>query len=153
MPRRVFFSFDYTDVWRANVVRNSWVGRDREAAGFFDAAEREQVQRQGDLAIQRWIDRQMANTSVTVVLVGQATNLSRWVRYEINQSVDLGKGLLEVSIARIGDQLGLRAGNCGKLVPWWAPTYCWVADNGYRNFRDWVEIAAQAAQRPPLLRR
>lgn len=38
MVRRTFFSFHYTrDVWRANVVRNCWHGRDREAAGFWDS--------------------------------------------------------------------------------------------------------------------
>ena len=40
MARRVFFSFHYErDHWRANVVRNSWVTKDRESAGFFDAGE------------------------------------------------------------------------------------------------------------------
>ena len=39
MARRVFFSFHYErDIWRANVVRNSWVTQDREAAGFWDAS-------------------------------------------------------------------------------------------------------------------
>ena len=39
MARRVFFSFHYErDIWRANVVRNSWLTKDREAAGFFDAS-------------------------------------------------------------------------------------------------------------------
>jgi len=39
MVRRVFFSFHYErDIWRANIVRNSWVTKpDREAAGFVDA--------------------------------------------------------------------------------------------------------------------
>ncbi len=39
MARRVFFSFHYErDVWRAGQVRNSWVTKDREEAGFWDAA-------------------------------------------------------------------------------------------------------------------
>jgi len=38
MARRVFFSFHYgRDIWRANVVRNSWLLKgDREDAGFWD---------------------------------------------------------------------------------------------------------------------
>lgn len=39
MARRVFFSFHYDrDIVRVSQVRNSWVTRDREAAGFWDAA-------------------------------------------------------------------------------------------------------------------
>ena len=44
MARRVFFSFEYRhDVTRAMVVRNSWVTQGKEAAGFVDAAELEEV--------------------------------------------------------------------------------------------------------------
>ena len=39
MARRVFFSFEYGDVSRAMVVRNSWVTKGREAAGFVDLGD------------------------------------------------------------------------------------------------------------------
>ena len=58
MARRVFFSFEYGDVSRAMVVRNSWVTQGKEAAGFVDAAEFEKLKKQGDAAIKRWIDSQ-----------------------------------------------------------------------------------------------
>ena len=80
MARRVFFSFKYEDVSRAMVVRNSWVTQGREAAGFIDAADFEDLERQGDSAIQAWIDEQLNGTSVTVVLVGEDTCDSRWVK-------------------------------------------------------------------------
>ena len=86
MARRVFFSFAYEDVWRANVVRNSWVTQGKEAAGFVDAAAFESLKRNGDRAIQNWIDSQINGTSVTVVLVGAETCYSRWVKYEIEKS-------------------------------------------------------------------
>jgi len=54
MARRVFFSFEYGDVSRAMVVRNSWVTQGKEAAGFVDAAEFEKLKKQGDAAIKRW---------------------------------------------------------------------------------------------------
>lgn len=66
MARKVFFSFKYKDVSRAMVVRNSWVTQGTQAAGFIDAADFEKVKRQGDGAIQRWIDAQLNGTSVTV---------------------------------------------------------------------------------------
>ena len=76
--RKVFFSFKYKDVSRAMVVRNSWVTQGKEAAGFVDAANFEEIKRQGDAAILRWINNQLNGTSVTVVLVGQDTCNSRW---------------------------------------------------------------------------
>ena len=84
MARRVFFGFKYKqDVSRSMVVRNSWVAQGKEAAGFIDAADFEKLKRQGDPAIKNWIDKQLNGTSVTVVLVGEKTCDSRWVKYEI----------------------------------------------------------------------
>jgi len=106
MARRVFFSFHYErDVWRANVVRKIWVTKpDREAAGFIDAAEFEEIQRQGDLAVKRWINSQLKGTSVTAVLIGAETYRRRWVRYEIIKSFDKGNGLLGIYIHKIKDK-------------------------------------------------
>lgn len=108
MARRVFFSFHYErDVWRANVVRNSWVTKpDREAAGFIDASEFEEIKRQGEQAVKRWIDNQLEGTSVTVVLIGTETYLRDWVRYEIVKSFDRGNGQLGIHIHQIKDQNG-----------------------------------------------
>ena len=89
MARRVFFSFKYKDVSRSMVVRNSWVAQGKEAAGFVDAANFEKIKRQGDTAIKRWIDNQLNGTSVTVVLVGQHTCGSRWVKYEIGTEKEI----------------------------------------------------------------
>ena len=86
--RYVFFSFEYTDVSRAMVVRNSWVTQGNKAAGFIDAADFEEIKRRGDASIKRWIDEQLESTSVTVVLVGQHTCSSRWVKYEIDKSIE-----------------------------------------------------------------
>src|SRR5438045_8978625 len=98
MARRVFFSFEYSDVSRAMVVRNSWVTQGREAAGFIDAADFEQLKKKGDDAIETWIDDQLNGTSVTVVLVGKDTCTSKWVKYEIEKSEELGNGLLGIDI-------------------------------------------------------
>jgi len=39
MVRRIFFSFHYArDIWEANLVRNCWYERDRQAAGFWDSS-------------------------------------------------------------------------------------------------------------------
>ena len=74
MARRVFFSFHYgRDIWRVNQVRQSWVTKDRETAGFWDASLWEEARKKGDAAIKKMIDDALRNTSVTVVLIGAET--------------------------------------------------------------------------------
>ena len=144
MARRVFFSFEYGDVSRAMVVRNSWVTQGREAAGFIDAADFEDLERQGDSAIKRWIDGQLAGTSVTAVLVGSKTCSSRWVTYEINKSIERGNGLLGIDISKIKDLQGNTSERCGE-IPKGYKFYLWNKDDGYHNLGDWIEKAAADA--------
>lgn len=146
MARRVFFSFEYSDVSRAMVVRNSWVAQDREAAGFIDAADFEKLKRQGDSAIRSWIDNQLNGTSVTVVLVGEKTCSSRWVRYEIEKSIEVGNGLLGIDISKIKDLQGNTSERCGQ-IPEGYDFYLWFKDHGYDNMGDWIESAAIDAGR------
>lgn len=144
MARRVFFSFKYEDVSRAMVVRNSWVTQGKEAAGFVDAADFEKLKKQGDAAIQRWIDAQLNGTSVTVVLVGQETCGSRWVKYEIDKSKALGHGLLGIDVSKIKDLQGQTSKRCGE-IPTGYPFYFWNNDDGFKNMGTWIEAAATAA--------
>lgn len=147
MARRAFFSFKYyEDVSRAMVVRNSWVTQGREAAGFIDAADFEKLKRQGDPAIKAWIDNQLIGTSVTVVLVGGKTCSSRWVKYEIEKSEEIGNGLLGIDISKIKDFKGNTSERCGK-IPEGYEFYLWNNDDGYNNLGAWIEKAAKAAGR------
>ena len=147
--RKVFFSYKYKDdVSRANVVRNSWVTQGKEAAGFIDAADFEEIKRQGDTAIQDWIDSQLKGTSVTVVLVGQRTCSSRWVRYEIERSIEIGNGLLGIDISKIKDLQGNTSQLCDEIpIPKDYLFYSWDKDDGYNKMGDWIEKAAKQAGR------
>jgi MTH538 TIR-like domain (DUF1863) len=146
MARRTFFSFKYGDVSRAMVVRNSWVTQGREAAGFIDAAAFEALKKNGDAAIKAWVDDQLDGTSVTVVLVGKDTCGSRWVKYEIEKSVEIGNGLLGIDISKIKDLNGNTTERCGQ-IPKGYDFYYWNNDDGYHNLGDWIEKAAKAAGR------
>lgn len=146
MARRAFFSFKYEDVSRAMVVRNSWVAQGKEAAGFIDAADFEKVKRQGDTAIKNWIDNQLKGTSVTVVLVGERTCASRWVKYEIKKSIEIGNGLLGIDVSKIKYLQGNTSARCGK-IPTGYSFYLWNNDDGYNNMGDWIEKAAKDAGR------
>ena len=163
MVRRVFFSFHYKrDNWRANQVRNSWVTQDdHEERGFIDAADWEDLKKQGDGAIERWIDDQLVGTSVTAVLIGNETYGRRWVDYEIEESYNNSKGLVGIYVHQLknrDEHQDLRGQN--PLDKWYVErngvktyfseifeTYDWVRDNGYKNMGDWVEEAAEIAGR------
>ena len=161
--RHVFFSFDWDDVWRVNQVRHSWVSKGSyTAAGFVDSAKIETLKRNTDRAIELWIDGQMTGASVTCVLIGSETYLSKWVRYEIEKSIDEEMGLLGIYIHNIKDQR-LNTATKGKS-PFreqfgWKPLkredlsypcclyYDWVNDSGYDNLDNWIETAARQAGR------
>jgi hypothetical protein len=161
MVRRVFFSFHYeNDVWRANVVRNSWVTKpNTETAGFIDAAAFEQVKKGGDGAIKRWIDDQLIGTSVTVVLIGSDTSNREYIQYELEKSWKRGNGIIGIYVHQIRDRLGnISPKGSNTFGPLFTSlyddkkyfyerfsTYDWVDNNGYSNLGDWVEVAAKAA--------
>lgn len=144
MARKVFFSFKYEDVSRAMVVRNSWVTKDKESAGFIDKAEFEEVKKKGDQAIKNWIDSQLKGTSVTVVLVGEKTCDSKWVKYEIEKSIEKGNGLIGIDISKIKDLQGNTSERCAE-IPKGFKFYLWNKDNGYENMGKWIEEAAKEA--------
>lgn len=160
MARRVFFSFHFErDVWRAGQVRNSWVTKDRESAGFWDAAAWEEVKKKSDDEIEKWIANQLIGTSVTVVLIGAETSTRKYVGYEIKQSYNKGNGILGIYIHNIKDSNG-KTDTAGPnpLDNWYVekdgvktyfssmyPTYDWVLNDGYHNLGKWVEDAASKA--------
>lgn len=126
------------------VVRNSWITKGKEAAGFIDKAEFEEVKKKGDQAIKNWINKQLEGTSVTVVLVGEKTCSSRWVKYEIKQSIERGNGLLGIDVSKIKDLSGNTSERCGK-IPEGYDFYLWNNNEGYKNMGDWIEKAAKDA--------
>lgn len=157
MARRAFFSFHYErDVWRAGQVRNSWVTKDRESAGFWDSTAWEEVKKKGKASVEKWIDDQLKGTSVTVVLIGAETSTREYVGYEIDQSHKKGNGMLGIYIHNMKDadkKTDTKGANPfsshtfkdadGKIVTY--PTYDWVNDDGYNKMGDWIEAAAKKA--------
>lgn len=143
MARRVFFSFHYQpDVNRANVVKNAWMGRDREDAGFFNSSVVEATKRTSDEALKRFLREGMNGSSVVCILTGAQTAQRRWVRYETLMALRDNRGLVEVAIHNIRcmrTQTGCLAGTSilSQLGYWFlgekvhfaelSPTNQWVA--------------------------
>ncbi|MCE4540753.1 TIR domain-containing protein [Pelomonas sp. P7] len=144
MARKVFFSFKYDDVYRAMNVRNSNVIGGVLKSGFIDKADFEKVEKKGQDAIRDWIDDQLDGTTVTVVLVGEKTDKSKWVKYEIAQSIKRGNGILTIDISKIEDGQNNTTDCCSLRVPDYEH-YRWNKDKGRDNLGAWVEAAAKAA--------
>lgn len=163
MARRVFFSFNYErDILRVGQIRNSGVvlPPGDTTAGFIDNATWESVKKQGDAAVERWINNQLSNTSVTVVLIGAETANRHWINYEIIESIKRGNGLLGVYIHNVKDlnqRIDYKGENPFNYIRWDGgkgdpisdtyPTYDWVMDSGRQNLSSWIEKAATAAGR------
>ena len=161
MARRTFFSFHYkNDVTRAYVVRHNWVTKpNTEAAGFIDAADFEKVEKEGEDAVKRWINKQLEGTSVTVVLIGSESNSREYIKYELKQSYARGNGMFGIYIHQIKDlnqktsakgsnQFGeIGKDNSGNAVYFSTnyPCYDWIDNNGYNNLGKWIEEAAKKA--------
>lgn len=148
MTRRAFFSFHHgRDNWRVGQVRNSWVTKDRETAGFWDAAEWEEVKLKTPLEIKKWIDKQLTGTSVTVVLIGAETSQRTYVKYEIERSIERGNGLIGIYIHNMKDVNSNTDTKGSNPLPAGFATYDWINDNGRDNIGAWIEKAAKAAGR------
>lgn len=76
----------------------------------------------------------------------QKTCDSRWVKYEINESIKRGNCLLGIDISKIEDFNGNKSERCGK-IPVGYDFYLWFKHDGYNKMGDWIEKAAKDAGR------
>jgi hypothetical protein len=105
---------------------------------FFDRSLVDPIMSRDEAYIRRSIRNQMQGTSVTVVLIGDKTHTSRWVDWEIEESVGRGNGLLGIKLK----------GKSGARTPALLRTYraevlIWQPS----QFEDVIERAAVAAGR------
>jgi hypothetical protein len=156
MARKIFFSFHYErDAWRAGQVRNSDLIPNEDEQGFIDAAAWEEIKRQGQGAIERWILGQFEGTSVTVVLIGSETAQRPWVDFEIRESWKRGNAIVGLYIHNVKDnesKTDMQGANPldnvylanGQALSTICPVYDWVLHDGRNNLGTWADQAAQA---------
>lgn len=146
MARRTFFSFHYElDVQRASVVRKSSQLKTSITPDWIEASIWESAKTTGKAAVQKLIDDALVGTSVTAVLIGTETASREWVKYEIDQSIARGNGLLGIYIHNIKDFSGSTASKGTNPLSSGYQTYDWIRDDGYNNLGTWVEDAYDAA--------
>jgi hypothetical protein len=113
-----------------------------------------------DGAVKEWIERELAGTAVTVVLLTAASGSVDTVKYEVKRSYGRGNGLVAVRVHGLPGRDGTTDGPGANpldeiLVPARGDTvplaelcalWDWVDDDGAHHVADWV---AAAAARPP----
>lgn len=131
MPkRRVFISFDHDDTAQVNGflgLRNIM-----DNLEFYNHKLDREIQGQSDEYKRRRIrEKYIRPASVTIVLIGNRTAFSKWVGWEIEDSVAEGNGLLGIRLQGTDGPIpaGLPANNVGG----WDP----------EKFLSWIEWAAQ----------
>ena len=107
--KKVFFSYHYEkDGNRVDEIRSMGLTRDIKPVSKEDW---EEICRQGDDSIKRWIDNNMKDAECVVVFIGEETAQRKWIRYEIEKAWNEGKGLFGVYIHNIPDPV---TGKCKK---------------------------------------
>lgn len=158
MTRKAFYSFHYKpDNWRASQVRNMGIVEGNKPASDNDW---EDVKKDGDKAIQNWIDGQLSGKSVAIILIGENTAGRKWIDYEIEKAWNTKKGLLGIYIHNLknsnGDQsskgsnpfAGFSIGGkkLSTIVKAYNPPYTSsisVYSHIEDNLADWIEEAIE----------
>jgi hypothetical protein len=119
------------------------------------------MKRDGDEAIERWIDKQIAGTSVTVVLIGSETLDSKYVQYAIKKSYELGNAIIALKIGKIknlSQQTSISQSvvkivgkkNNGELL-WFDEIidreYDYIKNDGYNNLEKWINDVDKVKER------
>jgi hypothetical protein len=114
-----------------------------------------------DGAVKEWIERELAGTAVTVVLVTAATGSVDVVKYEVKKSYGRGNGLVAVRVHGLPGRDGTTDEPGANpldevLVPARGDTvplaelcalWDWVDDDGASRVVEWVEHAARRVPR------
>lgn len=107
--RQVFFSFHYkNDCRRAAQIRSIGV---IEGNAPISDNDWEKLKNTSDETVKNWIKKEMKMRSCVIVLVGNETASRKWIKYEIEEAWNSGKGLLGIYIHNIKDP---QTGKCNK---------------------------------------
>lgn len=117
--RNVFISFANEDLALVNFLRGQ-AKNENSNLDFIDRSLREPYNSENEEYIRRGIRERIRQTSVTVCFISENTAQSKWVDWEIRESINLGKGVVAMyqgesppsKLPPVIKELGI------KLVPW-----------------------------------
>lgn len=158
IQRRAFYSFKYDeDGQRASLVRNIGVVTENRQA--IDN-EWESVRSSSEPVIKQWINSQIDNRSVVIVLIGASTAGEKWINYEIRRGWNENKGVLGIHIHKLNDfnsnqsrrgnnpfrGFSVRGKSLTNIVPTYDPpqsTSRGVYGHIEDHIADWIEEAIE----------
>ena len=157
MAKQCFLSFHYKpDVWRVSQIKE--IGSIDEQP-ILDANKWEEIKKNGDDAVKRWIADNMKSKECLIVLVSEKTSDRRWVKYEIKKAWQDGLGVLAIYIHNLKDSSGSQGKKgtnpfaglsvdgesiTGKVYDPPYTTSTNVYDHIKSNIEDWVSAAVKA---------
>jgi hypothetical protein len=101
MAKKCFLSFHYEpDSWRVSQIKQMGV---IEGQPVLAANKWEEVKKKGEAAIKEWIANNMKGKDCLVVLVGKDTAGRQWVKHEIKEAWNAGKGVFGIYIHNLKD--------------------------------------------------
>lgn len=104
MAKKCFLSFHYKpDNWRVQQIKQMGA---IEEQPLLAANKWEEIKKNGDAAIEKWIADNMKGKDCLVVLVGEKTAGRRWVKHEIRTAWAKGMGMLAIHIHNLADSEG-----------------------------------------------
>ncbi len=117
--RNTFLSFDNDDRDEVNLLRGQ-AKNDKSDIEFIDWSVKDPIDSDKAKYIKLKISQRIKQCSLTVVYVSDTTHKSKWVNWEINRSLELGK---EVVATHKGDTAPRKLPdaikeNKIKVVPW-----------------------------------
>lgn len=93
--RHVFISFDHEDLNEVNLLRGQ-AKNDKVDLQFDDYSVKEPFDSTNADYVKRQIREKIEHCSVTVVYLSEKTASSKWVNWEIEESIKRGKGVIGV---------------------------------------------------------
>jgi hypothetical protein len=94
----VFYSFHFdNDVMRVQMIRNMGVitGDEPVEPNVWETLKK------ADSNVEAWIEKNMKNKDVVIVLIGAATAGRKWIKYEMKRAWELNKPIFGVHIHNI----------------------------------------------------
>ncbi len=158
MARKVFTSFHYKpDNWRASQIRN--MGK-IEGNSVVSTNKWEEVTKNGESGIKKWINDNMYGKSCVIVFVGENTAGRKWINYEIKRAWNEKKGIFGIYIHNLKNSKGEKATKgknpfsnftlgskkLSSIVKCYNPPYTSstsVYNHIKENIEDWIEEAIE----------
>lgn len=93
--RSIFLSFNYDDIDEVNLLR-AQAKNEKSDIEFIDRSVKDQIDSEREEYIKQKITERIRQCSQTVVYVTEKSHSSKWVEWEVQKSLELGKKIIAV---------------------------------------------------------